>query len=239
VALTDGLIVQAATHATFSPEPTGRRRPWAHYLAQPGVIEVLGRESEENLATGFLNGPTGLQALDLGAVNIRMLAAIQRSDLLDKKPPFHCRRTRMRWSAQWPESAQEITFTLGPDDLRTVRLRSRETNPLNLADFCTDLALHDWLLSVLVELVERAVARRRPPAELVGLLKPCVDHLIHAWMPATQVSQELITIWQEFDRDSKFSLQWQKSVERIRDQLSVGAIQALQPLAAPVRSESE
>jgi hypothetical protein len=37
---------------------------------------------------------------------------------------------------------------------------------------------------------------------------------------------------------SGFSLQWQKTVERIRDQLSVGLIEALQPYTESPRSES-
>jgi hypothetical protein len=245
VSLTDGRIVQAATHATLAHDPAGRRHPWAHYLAQPGVLEVLGRgsaEASDALAAGFLAGQGNGKALDLGAVNVRVLAGIQRSELLDKVPPFHSRRTRLRWSAQSYSdpggSGQEIEFTLGPDDLRTVRLRSTETSPRALADFCADLALHDWLLSVLLELVERAVARKRPATELIGLLKPGIDHLIHAWMPAAHVSRALIEIWQEFDRNSAFSLQWQKTVERIRDQLSVGTIEALQPRTLTARSES-
>lgn len=238
VSLTDGRIVQAATHATLKRDPTGRRHPWAHYLAQPGVLEVLGTESEDNLAAGFLGWRGNGKALDLGAINIRALAAIQRSDLLDKNPPFRSRRTRLRWSAQSTESDKEIIFTLGGEDLRTVRLRATETDPRALAEFCADLALHDWLLSVLRELVERAVARRRPAAELVAMLRPGIDHLVHAWMPAAHASRHLIEIWQEFDRDSAFSLQWQKTVERIRDQLSVGIIQALQPLTESARSES-
>ncbi len=237
LSLTDGHIVQAGTHAALRHELTGRRRPWAHYLAKPGVLEVLGTASEENLATGFLGGPATLTALDLGAVNIRALAGIQRSTQLDHNPPFRCRRTRVRWSAEPPGSRQEMIFTLGADGLRTVRLRTDEADPRALADFCADLALHDWLLSALLDLVDRAVARSRPAAELIGLLRPGVDHLVHAWMPAAHVSRTLIGIWHDFDLRSGFSLQWQKTVERIRDQLSVGIIEALQPLTEPRRSE--
>src|ERR1700728_1302170 len=79
VSLTDGHIVQARTYATLRYEPAGRRRPWAHYLAQPGVLEVLGSESEEKLATGFLSGPTTMTTLDLGAVSLRALSAVQRN----------------------------------------------------------------------------------------------------------------------------------------------------------------
>src|SRR5450755_341695 len=238
VSLTDGHIVQAGTHAALRHEPTGRRRPWAHYLARPGVLEVLGTASEENLATGFLGGPATTKALDLGAVNIRALAAIQRSRQIDHDPPFRSRRTRLRWSAEAAESGQEMTFTLGADGLRTVRLRSDEPDPRALADFCADLALHDWLLSALLDLVDRAVARSRPAAELIGLLRPGIDHLVHAWMPAAHVDKTLIGIWKEFDLRSGFSLQWQKTVERIRDQLSVGIIEALQPLTELRRLQS-
>jgi hypothetical protein len=239
LSLTDGHIIQSGTYATLRYEPAGRRRPWGHYLAQPGVLEVLGTASEENLATGFLGGPAAATALDLGTVNVRTLSAVQRSRRLDHNPPFRTQRTRLRWSAERSESAQEVVFMLGTDGLRTVRLRAAETDPRALADFCADLALHDWLLSTLLDIVDRAVARKRPAAELIGMLRPGVDHLVHAWMPAAHVSRTLAMIWQELDLKSGFSLQWQKTVERIRDQLSVGLIEALQPFTESPRSRSE
>jgi hypothetical protein len=233
LSLTDGHIVQAGTYAAFRHEPTGRRRPWGHYLAQPGVVEVLGTVPQENLALGFLNGPANARVLDLGAVNVRALAGIQRSTQLDHNPPFHSRRTRLRWSAEFATERQEMVFALGGDGLRTVRLRTEEPDPRALADFCADLALHDWLLSALVGLVDRAVARSRPTAELVSMLRPGIDHLVHAWMPSAHVKRTLTGIWQDFDASSGFSLQWQKTVQRIRDQLSVGIIEALQPRTEP------
>jgi len=137
-----------------------------------GVLEVLGKASGESLAVGFLRGPVAATTLDLGAVNVRALAAIQRSAHLDHNPPFRSRRTRLRWSAETSDDAQEIVFTLGADGLRTVRLRAPEPSPRALADFCADLALHDWLLSTLLDIVHRALARRRPAAELIGMLRP-------------------------------------------------------------------
>jgi hypothetical protein len=238
LSLTDGRIIQAGTHATLRQDSAGRRRPWSHYLAQPGVLELLGKASDESLATGFLRGPATATALDLGAVNVRTLATIQRSERLDRNPPFRGRLTRLRWSAETSNGEQEIIFTLGADGLRTVRLRAPEPNPRALADFCADLALHDWLLSTLLDIVDRAVARNRPAAELVSILRPGIDHLVHAWMPAAHVSTALGRIWQELDLGSGFSLQWQKTVERIRDQLSVNLIEALQPSTEPPRSES-
>jgi hypothetical protein len=239
LSLTDGHILQAGTHATFRAENTGRRRPWAHYLAEPGVIEVIGKASEESLATGFLRGSESRTALDLAAINQQALSVIQRSARLDHKPPFRSRPTRLRWSASPWDGEQKVVFTLGADGLRTVRLLVTEPNPRALADFCADLALHDWLLSTLVDIVDRAVARKRPATELVSMLRPGIDHLVHAWMPAIHVSRTLERIWQELDLRSGFSLQWQKTVERIRDQLSVSLIEALHPPAEPPRAESE
>jgi hypothetical protein len=118
-----------------------------------------------------------------------------------------------------------------------VRLRAEEPNARSLADFCADLALHDWLLSTLTDIVDRAVARARPPAELIGMLRPGIDHLVHAWMPAAHASRALDFIWQELDLRSGFSLQWQKTVERIRDQLSVGLVEALNSFNGTMRQE--
>ncbi len=238
LSLTDGHIIQAGTYATFTRDKADRRRPWAHYLAQPGTLEVLGKVSQESLATGFLQGPDSTAALDLGAVSMRALDAIQRSERLDRNPPFHSRRTRLRWSAEPSEGKQEVIFALGADGLRTVRLRAAEPDARALADFCADLALHDWLLSTLLDIVDRAVARTRPSAELIGMLRPGIDHLVHAWRPAARAGRDLHVIWQELDSRAGFSLQWQKTVERIRDQLSVGLIEALRPVAESPRSES-
>lgn len=238
LSLTDGRIIQARTHATFRQDPVGRRRPWAHYLAQPGVLEVLDKASEESLAAGFLQDPATTAVLDLGAVNLRFLAAVQRAAGLDRNPPFRSRRTRLRWSAEYSDLEQEIVFTLGEDGLRTVRLRAAEPDPRALADFCADLALHDWLLSALLDIVDRALARSRPAPELIGMLRPGVDHLVHAWMPAAHVSKTLDRIWQELDLRAGFSLQWQTTVQRIRDQLSVGVIEALRMSPESPRSES-
>jgi hypothetical protein len=238
VSLTEGHIVQAETHATLRHDALGRRRPWSHYLAQPGVLEILGSARVESLSTGFLRGPSTTTHLDLGGVNVRALASIQRSDYLDHTPAFRSRRTRLRWSAETSDGEQDIAFTLGADGLRTVRFRSPEPDPRTLADFCAYLALHDWLLSTLLDLVDRAVARSRPAAELIGLLRPGIDHLVHVWMPTAHGSRSLDRIWQELDLRSGFSLQWQKTVDRIRDQLSVGLIEALQPYTESPRSES-
>jgi hypothetical protein len=136
-----------------------------------------------------------------------------------------------------------MVFTLGDDrtvrgdQLRTVRLRTDQADPRALADFCADLALHDWLLSALLDMVDRAFSRGLRGAELIRALRPGIDHLVHAWMPAAHADRILAAIWQDFDRSSGFTLQWQTTVERIRDQLAVSILEALQPQTEARRSE--
>ena len=131
-------IVQVGTHASLVREPTGRRRPWAHYLAQPGILEVIGTYAEDPLATGFLAEVNPAQTLDLGAVSSRSLAAVQRSRPLDHPPPFRSRRTRLRWAASSGDPS--LVLRLGDDGMRTVRLTTEDLDPRMLADFCADLA---------------------------------------------------------------------------------------------------
>ena len=238
LSLTDGRIIQAGTHATLRQDRAGRRRPWAHYLAQPGVLEVLGKASEESLATGFLRGPATATALDLGAVNVRALAESAQQTAGPQPAVPQPADPAALVGRDFGSYQQEIVFMLGADGLRTVRLRAAEPNPRALADFCADLALHDWLLSTLLDIVDRAVARSRPAAELIGMLRPGIDHLVHAWMPGAHASRTLDRIWQELDLRSGFSLQWQKTVERIRDQLSVGLVEALKPFNGTTRDRS-
>ena len=71
----------------------------------------------------------------MGGVSVSPLAAIQCSERLDREPSFRSRRTRLHWSAEAPEGAEEIVFALDADGLRTVRLRTAESDPRALADF--------------------------------------------------------------------------------------------------------
>ena len=89
MSLTDGHIVQAGTYATFRQDPAGRRRPWSHYLAQPGVLEVLGQGVQRKPLDRFPARAVGnATRLDLGAVNVRALAVDSAQRILDHNPPF-------------------------------------------------------------------------------------------------------------------------------------------------------
>jgi hypothetical protein len=89
------------------------------------------------------------------------------------------------------------------------------------------VALHDWLLSTLVEMVHKAALGIAGRAEALDRLVPAIDHLLHLWMPGARADELTEGIWAVLERRGGFSRQWETLVHRIRDQLSVGAVTAL------------
>ncbi|MER5447242.1 SCO2521 family protein [Streptomyces sp. NPDC002766] len=229
-ALTEGRLLQATAYFGVPATGPDTRRPWGHYLVRPGVVEPFGRLPEQSTAQGVLEG-AGRGELDLGAIAEALLARLLRHPLLDRKVPFKSRRTHLRWVAsRVPEGERaELTrFTLAEDGLRTVELRLPENTPLAAAaGLCEDLALHDWLLTTVVHMLEssRLAAADGPAA--VQALRPAVDHLLHLWMPHARVDRSLVHLWEALEREPGFTRQWQNQVQRIRDQLAVQAIPLL------------
>jgi hypothetical protein len=224
--LTEGRVLQASARVRVGEAGAGSaglRLPWGHYLARPGTVEPTAPVKYADLAEGFLatDVPSG-QLLDLGAVAERLLTDLQGRPLLDRRAPFRSRRTRLLWTAACgPPSAH---FTVEDGTLRTLRLTLERVDPVAVAAFCEDLALHDWLLTTLVQLIERSGLGSVPGAEPVLRLRPAVDHLLHLWMPGARVDRALAPVWGDLDTVPGFSRQWTAAVQRIRDQLALQAV---------------
>lgn len=92
------------------------------------------------------------------------------------------------------------------------------------ASLCEDLALHDWLLTTLVGMVERSRLGSADGRDAVTALRPAVDHLLHLWMPKARADRALGPLWEVLEREPGFTRQWQTLVQRIRDQLALQAI---------------
>jgi hypothetical protein len=216
--ITGGRVVQGSSYTRIERSGSDRRQPWSHYLARPGVVEVLGKAKARDLADGFAEDPPA-DGLDLGAISARFLDVVQSSPLLDRRAPFKIARTRLRWVAEEGEPA--IHFTLHSEQMRTVRLvHTGEFTPA-VVDLCEDLALHDWLLTALLVIIERARIGGTPGPEAAVKLAPAVDHLLHLWMPSARVDDLLSPFWESLDRRPGFTRQWQSLVDRVRDQLAV------------------
>ncbi|EIV94752.1 hypothetical protein FraQA3DRAFT_4533 [Frankia sp. QA3] len=239
------------------PRSVGRRRPWAHHLAHPGGIEVGGRLSADDLADGFLLAETGDgpgTTLDLGAVCGRLLDQVQESPILDQKPPFRARRTRFRFVLLpcGPPSAGEpvchsgsadtdttsdrspapghvcrVGFVVAGETVRTLRIHGSGLDLVSVVGLCEDLALHDWLLTTVQHVVAGSRVRAGGGGRLPSQLKPVIDHLLHVWMPAARIGEELLPVWTGLEQRPGFSRQWESLVAWIRDQLALSLLAGL------------
>ncbi|RAO37513.1 hypothetical protein PSN13_01495 [Micromonospora saelicesensis] len=233
--ITGGRIVQASSviHVVAGE----RRQPWSHYLANPGVLETVGKLDVADLGAGFLHG-NNADVLNLEAITGRVLDGVQMSDLLDRRPPLRTARTRLRWTAradERPNRDVSAVVTVDSPTLRTVELvLDPQDVPAAVAGLCEDLALHDWLLTMLSSLVESVVTRSAPGQEHVERLRPVLEHLLHLWLPGARVHPRLRPIWDQLEQVPGFSRQWNSSVNWIRDQISVSNMALLRDLAGRV-----
>ncbi|MFB6790700.1 SCO2521 family protein [Streptomyces olivaceus] len=238
-ALTEGRVLQTSAHCSLPATGPDQRRPWGEYLVRPGVVEPLGKLPHEAVARGVLDGPRRGD-LDVGLIADGLLTRLLRHPLLDQRAPFRSRPTRLRWAAlpAAPGEGPSLErFTLAEDELRTVRLRVPEdTAATDLATLCDDLALHDWLLTTVVRMldgVRLGATAAEDPGAAVRALRPAVDHLLHLWMPGARVGRELAPLWDPLEERPGFTRQWQAMVQRIRDQLTLHTVQAVHREAEP------
>ncbi|MFY1593646.1 SCO2521 family protein [Micromonospora sp. WMMD737] len=237
--ITGGRIVQASS--VIQVVAGERRQPWSHYLANPGVLETVGKLDAADLTAGFLHG-NDADVLNLEAITGRVLDGVQMSGLLDRHPPLRAARTRLRWTAQVdPQPGPDVSAVVTVDSptLRTVELVvGPQDVPAAVAGLCEDLALHDWLLTMLSSLVEAAVTRPASGGhEHIERLRPVLEHLLHLWLPGARVHPRLRPIWDRLEQVPGFSRQWKSSVNWIRDQISVNNMALLRDLAHRVTAQ--
>ncbi|SBT45988.1 SCO2521 family protein [Micromonospora narathiwatensis] len=229
--ITGGRIAQASS--IIQVVAGERRRPWSHYLANPGVLETVGKLDVEDLAAGFRLG-NAADVLNLEAITGRVLDGVQMSEVLDRRPPLRAPRTRLRWTAQVdqrPDAASAVVKVDTPT-LRTVELVvGPQDVPAVVAGLCEDLALHDWLLTTLSTLMELAVTRAVSTREHIERLRPVLEHLRHLWLPGARVDPRLRPVWEQLEQVPGFSRQWNSSVNWILDQITVGNMALLRDLA--------
>lgn len=238
VSLTGGHVLQGSSRVQVVRSAEGRRLPWPHYLSRPGSVETIGRVAPADVAQGFVTGDQQVGTLDLAAVSGRLMDAVQRRAIPDRRPPFKMWRTRLRWVAVPSERAgPRVRFTVGEGPLRTVVIEAPAETLPHAAGLCEDLALHDWLLTSLLRIVERSRIGALPRDEVVRRLAPAMDHLLHLWMPAARIDRSLRSVWKRLERRPGFTRQWTATVDRVRDQVALSTI-ALHGAAAELRVRS-
>ncbi|WP_405747125.1 SCO2521 family protein [Streptomyces canus] len=225
--LTEGRVLQATAYFRAAPHGPDRRRPWGHYLVRPGVLVPVGRLPQRELTQGFLKGGQPGE-LDIGSIAEGLLTHICQDDLLDQDRPLAAPGTRLRWAASpGPdgEPARLVRFTLAELGVRAVELSVPPgTGPRAVAGLCEDLALHDWLLTTVVNELDGIPLGSMGGTAALKVLSPLVEHLLHLWMPRARVDRSLTAPWESLEQEPGFTRQWQTQVQRIRDQLALQAV---------------
>ncbi|MFI6073021.1 SCO2521 family protein [Actinoplanes sp. NPDC051343] len=227
-ALVGGHVLQGSSHSALIKGDSDRRQPWSHYLGHPGCLETIGRVRMNDVKDGLLTGTRDCAVLDLPAITGRILDDVQRSPLLDHRPALRAPRLRLRWVAETGARTLAAEFAVRSEELRTFRISVPGEDLSDVVALCEDLALHDWLLTTLSTLVEKALTGDRQRRERVSGLQPAVDHLLHLWMPAVRVAPDLLPVWDALEMRPGFSRQWKTLVRRVRDQLTMSALALLE-----------
>lgn len=234
--VTGGRVLQGSVFTRVDRGEFDRRLPWSHYLGRPGVVETIGQFDAPDVMTGFFGDKVTSSTLDLRALGERVIAGVQNSDRLDQRIPFRSRRTRLRWAVRVDRSrASRAEFIVANDALRTFSMDADGDAGPEMIEFFEDLALHDWVLSTVVHIVDRSNIGSADGPQTLARLRPAIDHLMHLWMPGALVAESMRPLWESLERWPGFTKQWQASVTRIRDQLAVHTLEMLSRLrtAAP------
>jgi hypothetical protein len=230
--MTGGHVLQGSAYAWVRPSPTTYRLAWSHYLARPGVVETIDKADPADLARGFA-APSAPPArtLDLGAICDRSMDDVQRSPALDRRTALKTTRTRLRWAAVAAAGAGDpdggVLFAIESPTLRTLLITVDPEAVGSVVTLCEDLALHDWLLTTLLDMIDRNLTSGGGGPQSVQRLRPAIDHLLHLWMPAARVDEALAPVWERMERRPGFTRQWHACVGRIRDQVTLNTIAVL------------
>jgi hypothetical protein len=154
---------------------------------------------------------------------------------------LRARRTRLRWAVTPAGPAvptPRATFSIENETLRTLRLVldpevTSHHEPADFIEFCRDFAIHDWLLTTILDVVQRSGIGFRTPAQVVERLRPAVDHIMHLWLPGARLQEPLAVVHQALEQRIGLSRQWQQEVARIRDHLALATISLLGALTDP------
>jgi hypothetical protein len=243
-----GHVLQGSAYVALRGAARGGRQPWSHYLARPGVVEMFGRTRPAELADALATAGHAGAELDLGAIADRVADEVQRRAVRDTRytGPLRLRsaRTRLRWVAEVEPSRTEqhqepVRFAVRGGELRVLRLSAAVGDVDRLVALCEDVALHDWLLSTLVDITRKAGIGVLPRQESLRRLVPAIDYLLHLWLPGARGGDVSDLVWAALERGGGFSRQWDTLVRRIRDQLSVAAVTSLaQALPPAYRGET-
>ncbi|WP_280318212.1 SCO2521 family protein [Nocardia wallacei] len=226
-----GRVMQSSTQTAVTQASVNQRQPWVHYLARAGTVEAvteLGPDSGRRLADGYLRGSEP-DRLDLAAISGRLATLVRMDTRLDRQVPIRAATTRLRWAveiAAAPEQPPSFSFRLDNDTLRSVRVTVAARDVDAAQRFCEDLAVHDWLLTTITQLL-RDADRFESSSDASILLAPMLEQLVPLWMPGAHTPPPLRALWAELEAAPGFTRQWSARAEQLRDRMMTATLNAL------------
>jgi hypothetical protein len=197
-------------------------------VGRHGVIEVTGKANDAQLARGHRIGTATGTELDLGAISEHLLGVVQIRPQLNYQAIIRSRPTRMRWSATVSEQ-NELAVKLHVDSevLRTVEVAMPAGQLSFVEQFCEDLALHDWLITLLGDVIEQTDRATAVGVDPITIFGPVAERLVHLWMPGAHVDPVVKPLWETLEERPGFSLQWNAQVATVRDKIALHTLEAL------------
>ncbi|MEU8656376.1 SCO2521 family protein [Actinoplanes philippinensis] len=230
--LTGGHVLQSSARTVAVSSRHTRRLPWSYYLARPGTLQIVGRYREDDLAEAVLERHPKPPLLNLASIAEHTTRRVLADVRVAAKVPLASHRTTLRWAAFLDAGDEMLGFSVESGHHRAIRLSTRDTDPGDVAALCQDLALHDWLLTTLTGILDRAPLAWPKESAAVDRIQPAVDHLLHLWMPGARLGERARLHWERIERLAGFERQWRASVQRIRDHLALSTLRELSRLGA-------
>ncbi|WP_406232475.1 SCO2521 family protein [Nocardia sp. NBC_01009] len=227
-----GRVLQSSVRTAVVRAARPQREKWEHYLRRGGVTEVINKIRSDigiDLVHGFLHRPMGPDTLDLGSISERLLARVRLDRGLDQRSPLLTGSTRLQWTARLGAvEVPHVEFRLEDEEVRTVQITVRDIEDLAVAQqFCADLAMHDWLLTAVVNAVEEADRYDTASPDSARVLAAVLEHLAHLWMPGAHTPPPFLGLWQQLELRPGFTRDWDSRVGQLRNRLSVATLAAL------------
>ncbi|MGV9677583.1 SCO2521 family protein [Nocardia sp. NPDC003482] len=227
-----GRILQSSSRTRVVAAENSNPRPWPYYLAKVGTVEALSGVDADlgaRLAVGYLKGGPS-DRLDLASISGRMATDLRMDTQLEHAVPFRAAETQLRWAAEvvtGDERPFAFAFSMDSDTLRSVRIRIGEDGFEAAQRFCEDLAVHDWLLTTLTNLLATADCYGYVKHDPVTILAPVLEQIVPLWMPGAHTPGRLESLWQEVEDDPGFSRQWSSRVNQLRDRMATATYDLL------------
>ncbi|MEY9934453.1 hypothetical protein ABH926_009121 [Catenulispora sp. GP43] len=219
--LTAGHVLQGSASMGVVLDNTKRRLPWMYYAARPGLGEVINKADPARLVRGFLEARTDRAVLDLGKTSSYVMSLLDRVPQIDHQARLRTQTGRLLWAVHIQEDAKPYVLVEACEDgLARVRIATPALLVPQFVEFCEILALHDWLLAALKNAFDRSTrahSGRRPEDEL----DPALTYLGHLWNPTAHLPDQMRGFWQELEKETQLTWEWQSTLTRVRDKVSL------------------